>query len=157
MKKRFSEEQIIGFLREVDAGVPVKELCRKHGFSEASYYLWRNKFGGMEVSDAKRLRALEAENARLKKLLAESMLENEVTREALKKMYDPPRVCKRLLLQRVRLVGLPKCIRPTVGSCKLPGLDGNPRTPGLINGAVYDDRFFRTGSRRVGLTVLPSS
>jgi putative transposase len=87
VKKRFSEEQIIGFLREVDAGVAVKELCRRHGFSEASYYLWRNKFGGMEVSDAKRLKALEVENARLKKLLAESMLENEVTREALRKKW----------------------------------------------------------------------
>ena len=87
MKKRFSEEQIIGFLREADRGVPVKELCRKHGFSEASYYLWRGKFGGMDVSDAKRLKALEAENARLKKLLAESMLENEVTREALRKKW----------------------------------------------------------------------
>ena len=60
MKKQFSEEQIIGFLREADAGMPVKELCRKHGFSEASYYLWKAKFGGMEVSDAKRLKALEA-------------------------------------------------------------------------------------------------
>ena len=87
MKKRFSEEQIIGFLREADKGVPVKELCRKHGFSEASYYLWRSKFGGMDVSDAKRLKALEAENTRLKKLLAESMLENEVTREALRKKW----------------------------------------------------------------------
>jgi putative transposase len=87
MKKRFSEEQIIGFLREADKGVAVKELCRKHGFSEASYYLWRSKFGGMDVSDAKRLKALEAENARLKKLLAESMLENEVTREALRKKW----------------------------------------------------------------------
>lgn len=87
MKKRFSEEQIIGFLREGDRGVPVKELCRKHGFSEASYYLWRSKFGGMEVSDAKRLKALEAENAKLKKLLAESMLENEVSREALRKKW----------------------------------------------------------------------
>ncbi len=85
MKKRFTEEQIIGFLREGDKGVAVKDLCRRHGFSEASYYLWRSKFGGMDVSDAKRLRALEAENARLKKLLAESMLENEVTREALRK------------------------------------------------------------------------
>lgn len=65
----------------------VKELCRKHGFSEASYYLWRSKFGGMDVSDAKRLKALEAENARLKKLLAESMLENEVRREALRKKW----------------------------------------------------------------------
>jgi putative transposase len=87
VKKRFSEEQIIGFLREADKGVAVKELCRKHNFSEASYYLWRSKFGGMDVSDAKRLRALEAENARLKKLLAESMLENEVTREALRKKW----------------------------------------------------------------------
>ena len=85
MKKRFSEEQIIGFLREGDKGVAVKDLCRRHGFSEASYYLWRSKFGGMDVSDAKRLKALEVENARLKKLLAESMLENEVTREALQK------------------------------------------------------------------------
>jgi putative transposase len=87
VKKRFSEEQIIGFLREADKGVAVKELCRKHGFSEASYYLWRSKFGGMDVSDAKRLKALEAENARLKKLLAESMLENEVSREALRKKW----------------------------------------------------------------------
>jgi len=85
VKKRFTEEQIIGFLREGDKGVAVKELCRRHAFSEASYYLWRSKFGGMEVSDAKRLKALEVENARLKKLLAESMLENEVTREALRK------------------------------------------------------------------------
>ncbi len=87
MKKRFTEEQIIGFLREADKGVAVKELCRQHGFSEASYYLWRSKFGGMDVSDAKRLKALEAENARLKKLLAESMLENEVVREALRKKW----------------------------------------------------------------------
>lgn len=87
MKKRFSEEQIIGFLREGDRGVAVKELCRKHGFSDASYYLWRSKYGGMDVSDAKRLKMLETENARLKKLLAESMLENEVTREALGKKW----------------------------------------------------------------------
>jgi len=86
-KKRYTEEQIIGFLREADAGVAVKDLCRKHGFSEASYYLWRSKFGGMDVSDAKRLKALEAENAKLKKLLAEAMLEKEVTREALRKKW----------------------------------------------------------------------
>lgn len=87
MKKRFTDEQIIGFLREADGGIPIKELCRRHGFSEASFYLWRNKFGGMSVSDAKRLKALEAENSRLKKLLAESLLENEVTREALRKKW----------------------------------------------------------------------
>ena len=87
MKKRFTEEQIIGFLREADSGLPVKELCRKHGFSEASYYLWRSKFGGMSVPDAKRLKELESENARLKKLLAESMLENEAVREVLRKKW----------------------------------------------------------------------
>ena len=87
MKKRFTEEQIIGFLREAETGLPVAELCRRHGFSEASYYLWRNKFGGMSVSDAKRLKELELENARLKRLLAESMLENEVTKEALRKKW----------------------------------------------------------------------
>ena len=87
MKKRFTEEQIIGFLREVEAGLAVAELCRRHGFSEASYYLWRSKFGGMNVSDAKRLKELETENARLKRLLAESMLENEVTKEALRKKW----------------------------------------------------------------------
>ena len=85
MKKRFTEEQIIGFLRKAEAGLPVKDLCRRHGFSEASYYLWRSKFGGMSISDAKRLKELEVENSRLKRLLAESMLENEVTREALRK------------------------------------------------------------------------
>ena len=87
MKKRYTEEQIIGFLREADAGVPVKELCRRHGFSDASYYLWRAKFGGMDVSDAKKLKALEAENAKLKKLLAEAMLEKEVVREVLRKKW----------------------------------------------------------------------
>ncbi len=87
MKKRFSEEQIIGFLREADRGVPVKELCRKHGFSEASYYLWRGKFGGMDMCDTRRLKALEAENARLKKLLAEEVLEKEVIKEALRKKW----------------------------------------------------------------------
>lgn len=87
MKKRFTEEQIIGFLREAEAGLPVAELCRLHGFSDASFYFWRNKFGGMNVSDAKRLKELEAENTRLKKLLAESLLENEITKEALRKKW----------------------------------------------------------------------
>ena len=87
MKKRFTEAEIVGFLREADAGVAVKDLCRKHGFSEGSYYLWRSKFGGMNVSDAKRLKEFESENTRLKKLLADSLLENEVTREALRKKW----------------------------------------------------------------------
>jgi len=81
VKKRFSEEQIIGFLREAEKGIPVKDLCRKHGFSDASFYLWRGKYGGMDVSDAKRLKALEAENARLKRLLADAMLERTRSRK----------------------------------------------------------------------------
>ena len=75
IRKRYSEEQIIGSLKEAEADLPVKELCPLHGFSEASYFHWRNKVGGLEVSDANRLKASETENARLKRLLAESLLE----------------------------------------------------------------------------------
>lgn len=85
MKKRCSQEQIIGLLCEADADLQVKELCRKHGFSEASCYLWRSTFGGMSVPDAKRLKELETENTRLKKLLAERMRENEVIKDVLRK------------------------------------------------------------------------
>jgi putative transposase len=87
MKKRYTEEQIIGFLREAESGVAVKDLCRRHGFSEASYYLWKSKFGGMSIPEARRLKELEAENARLKKLLAETLLEAEVTKEALRRKW----------------------------------------------------------------------
>jgi putative transposase len=72
---RFTEEQIIGFLRQAEAGMPVKEVCRAGGFSDATFYKWRAKFGGMEASEAARLRELEAENAKLKKLLAEAHLD----------------------------------------------------------------------------------
>ncbi len=74
-KSRFTEEQIIGFLKQAEAGMPIKELCRKGGFSDATFYKWRAKFGGMEATDAKRLKELEGENAKLKKLLAEAHLD----------------------------------------------------------------------------------
>lgn len=74
-KSRYSEEQIIGFLKQAEAGMPIKELCRKGGFSDATFYKWRAKFGGMDVSDARRLKDLESENAKLKKLLAEAHLD----------------------------------------------------------------------------------
>ena len=74
-KSKFTEEQIIGFLRQVEAGMAVKELCRKHGFSDASFYKWRAKFGGVDVSEARRLRELESENGKLKRLLAEAHLD----------------------------------------------------------------------------------
>lgn len=87
MKKRFTEEQIIGFLKQAQGGVAIKDLCRKHGFSDATFYTWRRKFGGMEVADAKRLRELEVENAKLKKLLAESMLDIEALKVVVKGKY----------------------------------------------------------------------
>jgi putative transposase len=73
-KSRYTEEQIIGFLKQAEAGMPVKDLCRKEGFSDVTFYKWRAKFGGMDSSDAKRLRELEAENGKLRKLLAEAHL-----------------------------------------------------------------------------------
>jgi putative transposase len=86
-KSRFTDEQIVGFLRQAEAGVAVKELCRQNGFSDATFYKWRARFGGTRAGKATRLREIEAENAKLKKLLAESMLENEVTKEALRKKW----------------------------------------------------------------------
>ena len=74
-KSRYTEEQIIGFLKHAEAGMPIQELCRKGGFSDATFYKWRAKFGGMDVSDARRLKELESENAKLKKLLAEAHLD----------------------------------------------------------------------------------
>ncbi|WGF90759.1 IS3 family transposase [Marinivivus vitaminiproducens] len=89
-KSRYSEEQIIGVLKEHQAGIPVSELCRKHGISDATFYNWRSRYGGMEVSDTRRLKGLEEENRKLKKLLAESMLDVATLREALgKKLLRP--------------------------------------------------------------------
>ena len=82
---RFSEEQIIGILREAEVGAKTSEVCRRHGISDATFYKWKSKYGGMEVSDAKRLRGLEDENRRLKKLLAEAMLDNAALKDLLGK------------------------------------------------------------------------
>ncbi len=80
-RSRFTEEQIIGILQEQEAGQKTADVCRKHGISQTTFYQWKSKYGGMEVSDARRLKALEEENARLKKLLAEAMLDNAVLKE----------------------------------------------------------------------------
>ena len=116
MKQRFSEVQILGFLREAEAGVAVKDLCRRHGFSEASYYLWRSKFGGMTVSDAKRLKALEQENARLKRLVADLSLDNSILKEGQRETSKPGPTPRRG----------PAC----------PGHDLGVRTPGLPRGGT---------------------
>jgi putative transposase len=86
-RSRFTEEQIIGILKEHQAGLSATELCRKHGISDATFYNWRSKYGGMEVSEAKRLKRLEDENGRLKKLLAESMMDVSTLREMLGKNF----------------------------------------------------------------------
>jgi putative transposase len=84
-RSRFGEEQIIAILREQEAGAATREVCRRHGISDATLYKWKAKYGGMEVSDAKRLKGLEDENRRLKKLLAEAMLDNAALKDLLGK------------------------------------------------------------------------
>lgn len=84
-RSRFTEDQIIGILKEHEAGVPVADLCRKHGVSNASIYKWKAKYGGMDVSEARKLRALEDENAKLKRLLADAMLDNSALKDLLGK------------------------------------------------------------------------
>jgi putative transposase len=86
-RSRFSEEQIFGILKEHQAGLSAAEICRKYGISDATFYNWRNKYGGMDVSEAKRLKALEDENRKLKKLLAESMLDVATLKELLGKNF----------------------------------------------------------------------
>ena len=86
-RSRYTEEQIIGILKGQEAGTPVGELCRKHGMSDATFYTWKSKYGGLEDSEAKRLRALEAENAKLKRLLADAMLDNAALKDLLGKKW----------------------------------------------------------------------
>ena len=86
-RSRFSEEQIIAVLKEQEAGMPTAEVCRRHGISSATFYKWKSKFGGLEVSDARRLRTLEQENSRLNKLLAEAMLDNVVLKDLASKKW----------------------------------------------------------------------
>ncbi|GAB6053808.1 hypothetical protein JCM17960_26280 [Magnetospira thiophila] len=86
-RSRFSEEQIIGILKEQEAGQKTADICRRHGISEGTFYKWKAKFGGLEVSDAKRLKMLEDENARLKKLLAEAMLDNAMLKDVASKKW----------------------------------------------------------------------
>lgn len=86
-RSRFSEEQIIAILKEQESGISVADLCRKHGVSDASIYKWKAKFGGMDVSEARRLRALEGENAKLKRMLADAMLDNVALKDLLGKKW----------------------------------------------------------------------
>lgn len=111
-RSRFSEEQIIGILKEHQAGLSAKELCRRHGVSDATFYKWRSKYGGMEVSDAKKLKALEAKNAKLKKLLAEQMMDVSTLKEMLGKTFEA-----RLAAQCCDLGHEGEAIQPETGMC----------------------------------------
>jgi putative transposase len=112
-KARFTEEQIIGILKEHDAGAKAEDLCRRHGISRTTFYKWKAKFGGMEASDAKRLRALEDENRRLKKLLAEQMLDNAALKDLVgNNCFRNQRSCRVLAIGEAKLC-----------QCSLEGLD----------------------------------
>ena len=112
-KSRFSEEQIIAVLKEQEAGAKTADVCRKHGISDATFYKWKAKYSGMEVSDAKRLKALEDENAKLKKLLAEAMLDNAMLKDVASKVVT----CR---FRRLRPV-IPGSHRPAVPTLLRPG------------------------------------
>ena len=114
---RFSEEQIIGILREAEAGAKTPEVCRRHGISDATFYKWKAKYGGLEVSEARRLKSLEDENRRLKKLLAEAMLDNAALKDLLGKTVEPAarREAVARLIERYRM--------SQVRACRLVGLN----------------------------------
>lgn len=103
-KSRFTEAQIMSVLRQAEGGLPVSELCREHGISSATFYKWRAKFGGMDASMMSQMKALEDENRRLKRMFADLSMQADLLREALGKMYGPPRCCK------VFVCGRPACV-----------------------------------------------
>jgi putative transposase len=118
-KSRFSEDQIIGVLREQEAGARTEEVCRRHGISPTTFYKWKARYGGLEVSEARRLKALEDENRRLKKLLAEAVLDVAALKDLLAKlcMYGPPRLAR---LKMMIEVALHQCIRPLASGLIFP-------------------------------------
>lgn len=153
-RKQFSDEQIIGILKEAEAGAVVTDLCRRHGMSSATFYAWKGKFGGMEVSDAKRLRALEDENGKLKRLLADAMLDNAGLKDLLAKMYDLP--CLSKGLGRSDEGSPPKCNRPPAsGPLLRPGHDEIRTRRSQISGSCRGT-YFLTGLTTRRSTVSSS-
>ncbi len=104
-KSRFSEQQIISILKQADAGVKVQDLCRQHGISDATYYKWKSKYGGMDASDIKRLREVEAENSKLQRMLADLALENRALKDLIEKKLKPEGIkrCRAIIRENVIL------------------------------------------------------
>jgi putative transposase len=147
---RFSEEQIIGILKQHEAGHKVADLAREHGISEATIYTWKSKYGGLEVSEAQRLKSLEDENRRLKHLVADLSLDKEVLKAVISKNLWS---AARLQVQTSMGTSLRKSIRPVCG--RSPGLDENPRVSVLITVTALKAGFLtRLQTRR--WTVLSS-
>ncbi|WP_282829615.1 IS3 family transposase [Pelomonas sp. V22] len=131
-KSRFTEEQIIGFLRQAEAGMPVKELCRQGGFSDATFYKWRAKYGGMQATDAKRLRELESENAKLKRLLAEAHLDIHALKGRLRRKALAPQVRRAAAAKMIEQHHLSER-----RACRLVGLSRDSyRNPPVIDEAT---------------------
>jgi putative transposase len=110
-KSRYTEEQIAFALKQAELGTPVAEVCRKMGISDATFYNWRQKYGGLGPSELRRLKQLEEENAKLKRLVADLSLDKAMLQDVLSKMYGPPRLCKASVVDPTH-VSLRKCIRP---------------------------------------------
>jgi len=130
VRRWFAEEQVIGFLREAEAGMAVKDLCRRYGFSEASCYLRRSRFGGMSAPGVKRLKGLEAENRWLRKLLAEQLFENGVLKDALRRKGWPHR------LPSLQRTGLSLSRHRAAGFCPAPGT--RPKRREVAPGCAYN-------------------
>lgn len=110
-KSKFTEEQIAYALKQAELGTPVAEVCRKMWISDATFYNWRTKYGGLSPSELRRLKQLEEENAKLKRLVADLSLDKAMLQDVLSKMYGPPRLCKASVVNPTH-VSLRKCIRP---------------------------------------------
>ncbi|WP_442952149.1 IS3 family transposase [Paucibacter sp. KCTC 42545] len=131
-KSRFTEEQIIGFLKQAEAGMPIKELCRQGGFSDATFYKWRAKYGGMQATDAKRLRELEGENAKLKRLLAEALLDIHALKGRLRRKALAPQVRRDVATQMISQHHLSER-----RACRLVGLSRDSyRNPPVVDEAT---------------------
>ena len=138
-KTKFTEQQIAFALRQAETGTRVAEVCRKLGISDATFYNWKKKYGGLGVSELRRLKQLEEENRQLKRMVADLSLDKQMLQDVLAKMYGPPRVCKTINWRGKS--GLRKCIRPVYGTRRC-GHDGDPHVTGLSRETLIKSPYY---------------